>query len=263
MQHLVWDLDPVFFSVGPLTVHWYGVLFAAAILSGLQVMKWIFQTEKQDITALDNLLVYIVIGVIVGARLGHCFFYDPGYYFANPMKILAIWEGGLASHGGGLGAIIAAGIYSRKHQMNFIWLLDRLAICTALFGFFVRSANFVNSEILGTASNVPWAVVFSRIDNVARHPSQLYEAFPYLTLFFILIIFTVLIYRQEAIIGTIKFSILFTISIVMAIFGGLMDSKKYLGVDNSSMYVNIFSISILSLFLSFLVFLLTCVHHKG
>ena len=189
MQHLVWDLNPVFFSVGPLTIHWYGVLFATAILSGLQVMKWIFQTEKQDLAALDNLLVYIVIGVIVGARLGHCFFYDPSYYFANPMKILAIWEGGLASHGGGLGAIIAAGVYSKKNNMNFMWLLDRLAICTALFGFFVRSANFVNSEILGTPSNVPWAVIFSRIDNIARHPSQLYEAIAYLTIFFVLMFF--------------------------------------------------------------------------
>jgi prolipoprotein diacylglyceryl transferase len=193
LQHLVWDLDPVFFSIGPLTVHWYGVLFATAILSGLQVMKWIFQAEKQDLSALDNLLVYIVVGVIVGARLGHCFFYDPGYYFANPMKILAIWEGGLASHGGALGAIIAAGIYSKKHSMNFLWLLDRLTICTALFGFFVRSANFVNSEILGTPSNVPWAVVFARIDNVARHPSQLYEAFAYLAIFFVLVV----IYKQK------------------------------------------------------------------
>ena len=82
LQHLVWDLDPVFFSVGPLTIHWYGLLFAIAILSGLQVMKWIFQTEKQDLAALDNLLVYIVVGVIVGARLGHCFFYEPGYYLS-------------------------------------------------------------------------------------------------------------------------------------------------------------------------------------
>jgi prolipoprotein diacylglyceryl transferase len=189
LQHLVWDLDPVLFSIGPLSIHWYGALFATAILSGLQVMKWIFQSEKRNTEALDNLLIYIVVGVIVGARLGHCFFYDPAYYFANPMKIIAIWEGGLASHGGGLGAIIAAAIYSRKHQMSFIWLVDRLAICTALFGFFVRSANFVNSEILGTPSNVPWAVIFSRIDSVARHPSQLYEAFAYLAIFFVLLAF--------------------------------------------------------------------------
>lgn len=187
MQHLVWDFDPVLLSIGSLTIHWYGVLFATAILSGLQVMKWIFKTEHQPVEALDNLLVYIVIGVIIGARLGHCFFYDPSYYFANPLKILAIWEGGLASHGGGLGAIIAAGIYARKHSMNFMWLLDRLAICTAIFGFFVRTANFINSEILGTASNVAWAVVFSRIDHIARHPAQLYEAFAYLTIFFTLL----------------------------------------------------------------------------
>ena len=187
LQHFIWDIDPVFFSIGPITIHWYGLLFASAILVGLQVMKWIFSRENQPLILLDNMLMAIVIGVIVGARLAHCLFYDPSYYFANPLKIFAIWEGGLASHGGGLGAIIAAWLYSKKHQLNFIWLLDRLAICTAIFGFFVRSANFINSEILGIASNVPWAVIFARIDNIPRHPAQLYEAIAYLTSFFILL----------------------------------------------------------------------------
>ena len=105
MQHFIWDIDPVLLSLGPLSIHWYGALFAAAIMSGLQVMKWVYQKENKNLEALDNLLMYAVFGIIIGARLGHCFFYDPQYYFANPLKILAIWEGGLASHGGGLGLI--------------------------------------------------------------------------------------------------------------------------------------------------------------
>lgn len=186
MQHLIWDIDPVLLSIGPLTIHWYGALFAAAILSGLQVMKWIFQTENKPLAALDNLLMYVVFGIIIGARLGHCFFYDPQYYFANPLKILAIWEGGLASHGGGLGVILAIGLYVRKYHESYLWLLDRLAICTALFGVFVRSANFVNSEILGVGTDVPWAIIFARIDNIPRHPAQLYEAIAYLFIFIVL-----------------------------------------------------------------------------
>lgn len=186
MEHFIWNIDPVLLSLGPVKIHWYGVLFAAAILSGLQLMKWIYKTEKRDIESLDTLLGYVVLGIIIGARLGHCFFYDPNYYLANPLKILAIWEGGLASHGGGLGVILAIGLYVRKYKVSYLWLLDRLAMGTALFAVFVRTANFINSEILGRTTEVPWAVIFSRVDNLPRHPAQLYEAISYLFIFFIL-----------------------------------------------------------------------------
>ncbi|EDQ02094.1 prolipoprotein diacylglyceryl transferase [Shewanella benthica KT99] len=166
-----------------LKVHWYGALFATAIACGFQVMKRIYIKEKLPVESLDNLLMYCVIGIIVGARLAHCIFYDPAYYFSNPLKIFAIWEGGLASHGGGLGAILALYYYRRKMDMPFLFLLDRLAIATAIFGFFVRMANFMNSEILGLPSNVPWAIIFERIDMLPRHPAQLYEAFAYLAIF--------------------------------------------------------------------------------
>ena len=186
MEHFIWNVDPVLLSLGPFTIHWYGALFASSIFAGLYFMKWIYRQENQDVETLDNFLVYAVVGIIIGARLGHCFFYDPDYYFSNPLKILAIWEGGLASHGGGLGAIIGTYFYTKKNNLNFIWLLDRLAIATALFGIFVRSANFINAEIIGKATNVPWAVVFERIDNIARHPAQLYEAIAYATIFIVL-----------------------------------------------------------------------------
>ncbi|WP_434086652.1 prolipoprotein diacylglyceryl transferase [Shewanella aegiceratis] len=176
-------MDPVLVSFMGLTIHWYGVLFATAIFAGFQVMKRIYVREGLDVESLDNLLIYCVIGIVVGARLAHVLFYDPSYYFAHPAKILAIWEGGLASHGGGLGAILALYYYHRKMKLPFLFLLDRLAIATAIFGFFVRMANFVNSEILGVPSDKPWAIVFERVDMLPRHPAQLYEALAYLSIF--------------------------------------------------------------------------------
>jgi len=183
LEHLVWELDPVLVSFMGLKIHWYGVLFAVAITAGFQVMKRIYIKEGLDLESLDNLLIYCVVGIIVGARLAHCIFYDPAYYFAHPLKILAIWEGGLASHGGGLGAILALYYYQRKVKLPFLFLLDRLAIATAIFGFFVRMANFANSEILGEPTTQPWGIIFARVDMLPRHPAQLYEAFAYLAIF--------------------------------------------------------------------------------
>ena len=195
MEYFTWDVNPVLIEAFGLKIHWYGALFATAILSGLQVMKWIFKQEKINLELLDSLLMYCVFGIIIGARLGHCFFYDPEFYFSNPLKILAIWEGGLASHGGGLGVILAVYFFQRKYKVKYLWLLDRLAIATALFGFFVRFANFMNSEIIGTQTDLPWAVIFARIDNLPRHPAQLYESLSYLSIFALLI----MLYRLTAI----------------------------------------------------------------
>ncbi|RTR40218.1 prolipoprotein diacylglyceryl transferase [Shewanella canadensis] len=183
MDHFIWNIDPVLISFMGLKVHWYGALFATAIACGFQVMKRIYIKEGHDVESLDNLLIYCVVGIIVGARLAHCFFYDPAYYFSHPLKIFAIWEGGLASHGGGLGAILALFYYHKKVKMPFLYLLDRLAIATAIFGFFVRMANFMNSEILGLPTTAPWAIIFERVDMLPRHPAQLYEAFAYLAIF--------------------------------------------------------------------------------
>lgn len=181
-----WNLDPVLFSIGPLRVHWYGVLFAIGIASGFSVMKRIFINENRPLSELDSLLVTSIVGIILGARLGHCLFYDPNYYFEHPLKIIAIWEGGLASHGGGLGVFIAALYHAKRYNIGKLWLLDRLAISTAIFAFFVRLANFANSEILGTSSDLPWAIIFQRVDNIPRHPTQLYESICYLAIFFLL-----------------------------------------------------------------------------
>ena len=186
MEHFIWSLDPIAFTIGPLRVFWYGIFFATATLSGLQYMKWVYSKEAKDEAMLESMFIYIVIGIVVGARLGHCLFYDPVYYLANPMKIIAVWEGGLASHGGGMGVLLALYLYVKKYKLNYLWLLDRVAIPTALFGFFVRLGNFMNSEIVGIPSEIPWAIVFTRVDELSRHPAQLYEAFSYLGIFIVL-----------------------------------------------------------------------------
>lgn len=186
MDFIVWNMDPVLLASAAFKIHWYGLIFAAGIISGFQIMKMIYQKENKPIESLNNLLTYVVVGMIVGARLGHCLFYDPMYYLNNPLKILAIWEGGLASHGGGIGVVLSVYLYHKKYGDNFLWILDRLAISTALVGFFIRTGNFFNSEIIGTHTNVSWAIIFARVDYLPRHPVQLYEALSYLVIFMFL-----------------------------------------------------------------------------
>jgi prolipoprotein diacylglyceryl transferase len=185
MNHFVWNVTPEIFSIGPVTVRWYGALFATGFVCGYYFVRWIYRRENKNVEELDNLLLYIAAGTIIGARLGHCLFYDPAYYLSHPWKILAIWEGGLASHGGGLGVLIGVYLYCRKYSTPYVWLLDRLSIPLALTGSFIRLGNLFNSEILGSASTVPWAIIFQRVDSVPRHPVQLYESLSYLSIFII------------------------------------------------------------------------------
>jgi len=187
MQHLVWNTDPVIFKLGFLQLRWYGLFFVGSFIIGLWIMKKIFIREGKDASTLDNLLIYALIGAIVGARLAHCLFYEPDYYLSHPLEILYVWKGGLASHGGMIGVIIATYIYAKQHKLSYLWLLSRMAIVGTLVAASVRFGNFFNSEILGLKSNLPWAVIFERIDNIPRHPVQLYEAFSYLLIFAILI----------------------------------------------------------------------------
>lgn len=155
-------------------------------------MKWIFQREGKDPEILDNFLIYVIVGALVGSRLMHCFAYEPDYYLANPLEILYVWKGGLASHGGMLGVITAVYIFTKKYNLSFAWMISRTAIAGTISAVFVRIGNLFNSEILGLESDLPWAIVFSRIDDAARHPVQLYEALAYSILFITLL----MVYRR-------------------------------------------------------------------
>jgi prolipoprotein diacylglyceryl transferase len=181
-------MDPVLATLGPLKVHWYGLLFALGFIIGFQIMQWMFKRENKNIEDLDRLLWFLLIGVIIGARLAHVIFYDPSYYFSDPIKILKIWEGGLASHGGGIGSLIGLYLFQRKTNYSYLWLLDRLAIPTALVAACIRTGNLFNSEIIGIPTTVPWAIIFERVDMLPRHPAQVYEALSYLFIFIVLFI---------------------------------------------------------------------------
>ncbi len=182
-----WDVNPEIFRIGAFAVRWYGLLFACSFLFGYIIMNRMFKNENIDEAVLDRLTIYMAVGTILGARLGHCIFYEPEYYFNHPLEILLIWHGGLASHGAAIGILIAVWFFGKKEKKDYFWTLDRIAIVVALSGFFIRMGNLMNSEIYGIETTVPWGFVFLRNHEVApKHPTQIYEALAYLAIFILL-----------------------------------------------------------------------------
>lgn len=195
-----WDASPEIFRIGNLAIRWYGLFWALSFYLGYEITLRIFKNEQIPTKQADSLLIYMAAGSIIGARLGHCFFYDWDYYSANLIEVLYIWQGGLASHGGAIGIVIALWLYRRRYpHPSFIWLLDRLVIPIALGAFFIRMGNLMNSEIYGIETNLPWGFVFeSRGEVVPKHPTQIYEGLAYLVLFLILGITYIKKYKQLA-----------------------------------------------------------------
>ncbi|WP_037320716.1 prolipoprotein diacylglyceryl transferase [Salegentibacter sp. Hel_I_6] len=198
---LYWDTDPVILWITEnFPLKYYGLLFVTGLFLGYFVVKHIYKKERIPTEQLDSLLTYIVLGTIIGARLGHCLFYEPSYYLEHPVEMfLPIKEingsyqfigfQGLASHGGAIGVLLAIILYCRKYKLKLLWVLDRVAIATPITGAFIRFGNFMNSEIYGQPTSGSWGVVFERDDLIPRHPTQLYEAFSYLVIFAILYAF--------------------------------------------------------------------------
>lgn len=184
---MTWNGSPEMFSIGPLTLRWYGVLFAAGFMIAASITARMFQRQGQDVKTLDSLVGWMIAGTIVGARLGHTLIYEPEIYLADPIRILKVWEGGLASHGGTLGAMLAAWWWNRKSRTgSYLSLIDWISYPTALVCAMIRMGNFFNSEILGRPTDVPWAIIFARVDTLPRHPAMLYESLSYWIIFVIL-----------------------------------------------------------------------------
>lgn len=190
-----WNADPVILSLGSLEIRWYSLLFISGFILGWFIFKWFFKREGISEKLLDPLLYTLLIGTIVGARLGHCLFYDPAYYLGSWNGFLEIfmpWKGGLASHGGTLFLFFAmiwfARRYGRKNDFDFLWLLDHLAIAVSFAAMFIRLGNLFNSEIYGHVTDLPWGFVFERRGEVEpKHPTQLYEALSYAILGLVLL----------------------------------------------------------------------------
>lgn len=191
-----WNASPIAFEIPYInfSVHWYGIFFALGFLFGYFYVTNVFKKSNQNTDKLDSLLMYMFVGTIVGARLGHCFFYEPSFYLSNPIEILKIWKGGLASHGGGIGLVITVLIFCKINNFKFLKLADLLCIPTAFVGGMIRLGNFFNSEIYGKPTNNDFGIIFERIDLLPRHPVQLYESISY---FFITLIL-LFIYKKLA-----------------------------------------------------------------
>ena len=198
LNYITWDVDPVAFSLGSLQVRWYGICWALGFLFGYLLMSKVYKKERMPDGSLDSLLIYMLVSTVIGARLGHCLFYEPQYYLSHPVEILKIWEGGLASHGGAIGILIGLWLYVRrfnkktekkkgeKEHITYLWILDRIVIPVCLVGAFIRLGNVFNSEIYGTPTTLPWGFVFVRGNEqfpgpngelLPCHPTGLYEAF--------------------------------------------------------------------------------------
>ena len=189
-----WHLDPILLHLGNGGVRWYSLLFVSGFILGWYIFQWFFKREGVSEKLLDPLLYTLLIGTIVGARLGHCLFYQPDYYlgsFNGFLEIFMPWKGGLASHGGAIALILAmiwfARHYGRKNGFDFLWIMDHLCISVAFAGCMIRLGNLCNSEIYGDVTSLPWGFVFQlRGETMPKHPTQLYEAFSYLILGLIL-----------------------------------------------------------------------------
>lgn len=197
---ILWNPSDTALSFGPFTIHWYSLCWLIGLALAYLIVQRLYREQKVKEGLFDPLFVYCFIGILVGARLGHCLFYQPDIFLSSwrhfveifiPIEFLSdgSWHftgyRGLASHGGTLGLMIALWAYVRKTGMNLWQVLDNIAIATPVTACFIRLGNLMNSEIIGKVSDVPWAFVFERIDNLPRHPGQLYEAIAYAILFFI------------------------------------------------------------------------------
>ena len=207
LDFFTWMADPAIFTIGAREIRWYGLAFAIGFAIGYWIVEQMWKKEQLPPAWIDSLLIYTMLGTVIGARLGHCLFYAPDYYLANPVEILKIWEGGLASHGGTLGIIIAVYYYSKRvSHKSMLWTFDKLVVPTGLVAAMIRLGNLMNHEIYGHPTELPWGFRFIEnlhqwkagaepVFSLPSHPTQLYEATCYLITF---VVCLWLYFRKEA-----------------------------------------------------------------
>jgi prolipoprotein diacylglyceryl transferase len=200
LTYIHWNPDPEIVNIFGISIRYYGLLFVSGLIIAIYMLGWIFKRENIPSENLEKLSIYGMIGIIAGARLGHCLFYEPSYYLSHPLEMILpvtfppaggikfIGYQGLASHGGVLGLLIGLYFYSRKTEHSMIDILDLIAVVVGVSLGFIRLANFMNSEIIGMPTTKPWGVIFERVDNLPRHPAQLYEAISYFIILAIMLI---------------------------------------------------------------------------
>lgn len=199
LLYIHWNPDPVLFSVAGIAIRWYSIFWLIAIWAGCQVVYKLYKLKGLPMDTFQTLFMYSFLGIFIGARLGHCLFYEPDYYLSHPLEIIlpirALPDGGwrftgyagLASHGGTLGLIIALALFCRKTKIHYLDILDMMGVAAPVAAGFIRLANLMNSEIIGMPADVLWAFVFERVDMLPRHPAQLYEALAYFIFFGVMV----------------------------------------------------------------------------
>ena len=200
LNYIYWNPDPEIINIFGISIRYYGLLFVSGLILCIYILGWIYKRENLPSENLEKLSIYGMIGILAGARLGHCLFYEPSYYLSHPLEMILpitfppdggikfIGFQGLASHGGVLGLLIALYLYSRKTKHSMIDTIDLIGVVVGLSFGFIRLGNFMNSEIIGIPTTKPWGVIFERVDNLPRHPAQLYEAISYFIIFAIMMI---------------------------------------------------------------------------
>lgn len=194
LNFITWNPGEVMFTLFGISIRFYSLMFATGLALAYFVVKYLYKDQKISEKLFDPLFFYCFFGILIGARLGHCLFYEPDYFLAHPLEMILpvkfTPEGmkftgyqGLASHGGTIGLMIALWLYVRKTKLNFIRVLDNIAIATPIAACFIRLGNLMNSEIIGKVTDAPWAFIFVKEDTMPRHPAQLYEAIAYLVIF--------------------------------------------------------------------------------
>ena len=197
LDYIHWDIDPEIAKIGSIAIRYYSLLFVSGLMISFYVLKRFYTEEGIDLELLDKLFIYMGVGTILGARIGHCVFYEWFYFKNHLLEIIIPFQEingtfeftgfrGLASHGAGIGIILSVILYAYLNRQNILSILDKMAIATPLIGAFIRVGNLMNSEIIGKTTTVSWGFVFEQIDANPRHPTQLYEAFAYLFIFVII-----------------------------------------------------------------------------
>lgn len=204
LLYILWNPDLEIFRIGNFAIRWYSTCWLIGLALAYFIVKWLYNDQKVKDAYFDPLFIYCFLGILIGARLGHCLFYQPEYFLSSWTHVVEMflpihqmadgsWKftgyEGLASHGGTIGLMVALYLYYRKTGMNLWHVLDDIAIATPITACFIRLGNLMNSEIIGTPTNVPWAFIFERVDMTPRHPGQLYEAIAYFFFFFVMLHF--------------------------------------------------------------------------
>jgi phosphatidylglycerol:prolipoprotein diacylglycerol transferase len=228
IQFINWNHDGSIIDLGFYDLRWYSLLFAMGFVLSFILMKRQFKIEQVSEEKLDILFVYVVVATVLGARLGHCLFYEFDYYSRHPIEILLPFRfspefeltgfRGLASHGGAIGILIAVLIYSKTQKMNALWVLDKLALVIPLAAGCIRVGNLFNSEMIGNATTVPWAFVFENVDSLPRHPGQLYEAIAYFSIFLFLNLISRNVKRENGFIFGLFLVLMFSARFILEFF---------------------------------------------